>query len=208
MTRRGDQWSLIVPVKRLETAKTRLVVDIEARADLAMAMAYDTVSVALSCDEVLEVVVVSDDDRARRALGDIGARIVADGPDAGLNAALRYGAGHARSGWIATLSSDLPALRRDDLTDVLVEAARHLQSVVADLPGSGTTVYAVTEPAGFGPRFGPDSFIAHCNAGATDITTTAAGSVRQDVDTINALREALSLGVGPATEKALASLEI
>jgi 2-phospho-L-lactate guanylyltransferase (CobY/MobA/RfbA family) len=32
--------------------------------------------------------------------------------------------------------------------------------------------------------------------------------VRRDVDTLADLRTAVSLGVGPATEKALASLEI
>lgn len=208
MTRVGDRWSLIVPVKRLESAKTRLAVDIEARADLAVAMAYDTVCAALSCDEVAEVVVVTDDVRAHQALAEIGARIVPDTPDAGLNAALEFGATNARSDRLATVSSDLPALRSSELATVLTGAAAHQQSVVADLPGSGTTIYAVTDLRRFAPRFGPESFAAHRHGGAVDITSVAGPSVRQDVDTIEALRDAVSLGIGPATEKALASLEI
>jgi 2-phospho-L-lactate guanylyltransferase len=208
MTCRGDLWSLIVPVKRLDVAKTRLAVDVEARADLAVAMAYDTVSVSLSCDEVAEVVVVTDDARARLALEEIGARVIPDKPDAGLNAALRHGAANAGSTRVAALSSDLPALRRDDLADVLAAARPHRQSVVADLPGTGTTLYAVTGGAEFNPQFGPGSHETHLRAGAVDLTTAAAESVRRDVDTLEALRSAVAIGVGPATEKALASLEM
>jgi 2-phospho-L-lactate guanylyltransferase len=208
MTYRGDRWSLIVPVKRLDVAKTRLAVDVEARADLAVAMAYDTVTAALSCDAVEEVIVVTDDTRARLALQEVGARIIPDKPDAGLNAALRHGAANARSALVASLSSDLPALRRDDLSEVLVAARDHRRSVVADLPGNGTTVYADTAATEFEPRFGPGSHDRHLRAGAVDITGLAAESVRRDVDTLADLRTAVSLGVGPATEKALASLEI
>ncbi len=208
MTRRGDQWSLIVPVKRLESAKTRLAVDIEARADLAVAMAYDTVTVALSCESVGEVLVVTDDGRAQVALEGLGARVIPDKPDAGLNAALTHGARNVEFDLLATLSSDLPALRPDDLDDVLATARAHRQSVVADLPGTGTTVYAVTAANSFAPAFGPDSHSRHLAGGAIDLTAIAAESVRRDVDTIEALRSAIALGVGPATEKALASLEI
>jgi 2-phospho-L-lactate guanylyltransferase len=208
MTQHGDQWSLIVPVKRLEVAKTRLAVDVEARADLAIAMAYDTVSVALTCDDVAEVVVVTDDERANRMLAGVGARVVPDAPDAGLNAALHHGAANAQQSQLAALSSDLPALRPDDLAAVLRAAAEHEQAVVADIQGAGTTVYTAIELTRFVPAYGPDSHSAHLRNGATDLTWAASESVRRDVDTLDALRSAVALGVGPATEKALASLEI
>lgn len=208
MTHHGDQWSLIVPVKRLEFAKTRLAVDVEARADLAVAMAYDTVSVALTCEAVAEVVVVTDDERAHRLLADVGARVVPDTPDAGLNAALRHGAVSATTSWCAAVSSDLPSLRPDDLAAVLRAAAGHRQAVVADIQGAGTTMYTATELTWFAPSYGPDSHAAHLRSGAVDLTWTAAQSVRLDVDTLESLRNAVALGVGPATEKALASLEI
>jgi len=208
MTQHGDQWSLIVPVKRLEVAKTRLAVDVEARADLAIAMAYDTVSVALTCEEVAEVVVVTDDERANRMLAGVGARVIPDVPDAGLNAALHHGAASASARWLAAVSSDLPALRPDDLARVLRAAAGHRQAVVADIQGAGTTVYTATELAEFVPSYGAESHSAHLRNGAIDLTSVASESVRRDVDTLEALRGAVALGVGPATEKALASLEI
>jgi len=208
MTQHGDQWSLIVPVKRLDVAKTRLAVDVEARADLAIAMAYDTVSVALTCEDVVEVVVVTNDERANRMLAGVGARIVPDIPDAGLNAALHHGAANASRSRLAALSSDLPALRPDDLATVLRAATRHDQAVVADIQGAGTTVYTATDVTRFAPSYGADSHSAHVRNGAIDLTSIASESVRRDVDTLDALRGAVALGVGPATEKALASLEI
>src|SRR5580698_4314576 len=48
MTGRGNSWSLIVPVKRLDNAKTRLALSADIRADLAVAMASDTVSAGLA----------------------------------------------------------------------------------------------------------------------------------------------------------------
>ena len=60
MTQQADRWSLVVPVKRVENAKTRLDLDVEARASLAVAMAVDTVTAALACPLVTQVVVVTD----------------------------------------------------------------------------------------------------------------------------------------------------
>jgi 2-phospho-L-lactate guanylyltransferase len=190
---------LIVPVKRLENAKTRIAVAVDIRADLAVAMARDTVAAAVACRTVDEVVVVTDDMRARETLQALGVRVVDDAPDAGLNAALGHGADQARGPRLAAVSSDLPALRPEDLEAVLAEAAKHETAVVADLPGRGTTVLAASSRERFGPAYGADSFAAHVAAGAVDITTAAAESVRRDVDTVEALRAAMQLGVGPAT---------
>src|SRR5919108_4147379 len=54
-------WSVVVPVKRLESAKTRLAVPLELRPGLVLAMAADTVAAARS---VARVLVISDDPRA------------------------------------------------------------------------------------------------------------------------------------------------
>ena len=206
MTQRADRWSLVVPVKRVENAKTRLALDVEARASLAVAMAVDTVAAALDCELVANVVVVTDDARAREALEPLGVRIVPDEPDAGLNAALAHGVATASSGHVAALSSDLPALRGKDLAVVLEQAADHDQSVVADLPGAGTTLLCARSAALFAPRFGVASLAAHVAAGATDLTEIAPESVRRDVDTLDGLRAAIALGIGGATRRALAQV--
>jgi 2-phospho-L-lactate guanylyltransferase len=213
MTQPADRWSLVVPVKRVENAKTRLGLDAASRASLAVAMAVDTVAAALACPLVSTVVVVTDDARARDALAPLGARIVPDAPDAGLNAALEHGIAIATEGAgaqsrVAALASDLPALRAEDLAVVLGCAADHDQSAVADLSGSGTTLLCASSASRFVPRFGVASFAAHLAAGAVDITDVAPESVRRDVDTIDGLSGAVDLGVGIATRQALGELPV
>src|SRR5262245_14240719 len=88
MTPQPGRWSLVVPVKRLALAKTRLAsVAGEHRFALALAFAIDTTAAALSSPEVAGVVVVTDEPVASRAAAAIGATVVPDRPDAGLNPA-------------------------------------------------------------------------------------------------------------------------
>ncbi|MFB8419075.1 2-phospho-L-lactate guanylyltransferase, partial [Streptomyces albidoflavus] len=88
----APSWSLVVPLKPLVLAKSRLApaLDGAARARLALAFAQDTVAAALACAAVRDVVVVTDDARAGAALAALGARVTEDTPAAGLNAALAH----------------------------------------------------------------------------------------------------------------------
>lgn len=201
------RWAIVVPIKRLAIAKTRLADVADVRADLALAMALDTVAAAHACATVHQVVVVTDEPSAAEALTSIGALVVADTPDAGLNPALRHGAlaaagTSARCG-VAALSSDLPALRSVDLDGVLAAAADHPSCIVADADETGTTLLTARDVDAFAPRFGARSRQAHVDNGAYDLTAAAAASLRRDVDTLDDLRSAVELGVGPATAAAL-----
>ncbi|HSX97048.1 MAG TPA: 2-phospho-L-lactate guanylyltransferase, partial [Streptomyces sp.] len=72
------QWTLVVPVKALARAKSRLS-DTAAdavRPGLALAFAQDTVAAALAATAVRGVVVVTDDPLAARELAALGARTV------------------------------------------------------------------------------------------------------------------------------------
>jgi 2-phospho-L-lactate guanylyltransferase len=107
-------WYVLVPVKRLDLAKTRLgAVAGRRRSDLALAVAADTVAAALGCSVVRRVIAVTDDARARAELAALGAVVIGDEPDAGLNAALNHAAQHVRASepqcGVAALSADLPA---------------------------------------------------------------------------------------------------
>jgi 2-phospho-L-lactate guanylyltransferase len=206
MRDRGDRWSVLVPVKRLERAKTRLALDAGLRADLALAMATDTVQAVIGAESVAEVLVVTDDERAAAVLGTLGATVVADLPDAGLNPALLHGASVAAMSRIAALSSDLPALRSRDLDEVLGAAAHHTQAVVSDVSGSGTTLLGAARLSDFAPAFGVNSLGAHVRAGAFDLSGSAAATLRHDVDTVGGLHAVIALGVGPATTRVLARL--
>jgi 2-phospho-L-lactate guanylyltransferase len=207
MTGSRARWAIVVPVKHLGKAKSRLDAPADVRRELALAMALDTVRAAASCRAVSEVVAVSDDDEAVVALTGVGAHVVPDKPDAGLNPALTYGARRAAerddAALVAAVSADLPALRPEDLAALLDVAASAASAFVADAAGDGTTLLSATSAGELRPRFGAGSRQAHLAAGAVDLTAAAAPSLRQDVDTIADLAVAVALGCGEATTRAL-----
>jgi 2-phospho-L-lactate guanylyltransferase len=203
-----QQWSVVVPAKRLVAAKTRLAPltsglpdDVPAgHQELVLALLADTVAAALASPAVGTVLVVTDEPRAAAVVTALGARTVGDEPDRGLNAALAHGAGHARGltgGPVAALSSDLPALRPAELTAALQAAATVPRAFVADAEGSGTTLLAVRD-GDLAPRFGPGSAAAHAAGGAVPLDGDWPG-LRQDVDTPADLHAAFRTGVGPRT---------
>lgn len=204
-------WSLVVPVKVLARAKTRMSAAAGPhRADLALAVAADTVAAALACDRVQNVIVVTDDPVPAAELAALGARIVPDEPDAGLNPALVHGAGRGRilapNAGVGAISADLPALRPRELARVLDAAAEHPEAFVPDAAGIGTTLYTARPGVPFAPAFGGGSRAAHRARGAAELLLDGIDTVRRDVDTPDDLREALALGTGPRTAEVAARL--
>jgi 2-phospho-L-lactate guanylyltransferase len=148
-------WTVLLPVKVLARAKSRLAVFAGPRRwELALAMASDTVAAVAACPEVARVVVVTSDPVAGERLAALGAVIVPDGPAApaaldgpggfaepgdgsqgALNAALRHGAAIAARRWpgtgLAALTADLPALRPAELGAALRAAAAAAQATLA-----------------------------------------------------------------------------
>ncbi|MGV9565924.1 2-phospho-L-lactate guanylyltransferase [Streptomyces sp. NPDC003480] len=208
------QWTVVVPLKALARAKSRLS-DTAAdglRPGLALAFAQDTVAAALSCAAVRDVVVVTGDPLAGRELAALGARVVGDEPADGLNAALAHGAAVVRGARpgaaVAALNADLPSLRPAELARVLDAAAEFPRAFLPDAAGIGTTLLAAGPGRELLPAFGTDSRVRHRASGAVEIALDAVDSVRQDVDTGDDLRAALALGVGPRTAAAAARLLI
>ncbi|MCX4905140.1 2-phospho-L-lactate guanylyltransferase [Streptomyces sp. NBC_00878] len=203
------QWTLVVPLKALSRAKSRLS-DTAAdglRPGLALAFAQDTVAAALACPVVGDVAVVTGDVRAGRELAALGARIVPDEPGGGLNAALAHAASAVRTGSprspLAALNADLPALRPLELARVLIAAAEFPRAFLADAAAFGTTLLAASPDRELLPAFGTDSRRRHRASGAAELLLSDVPSVRQDVDTGEDLRAALALGVGPRTAAAV-----
>jgi 2-phospho-L-lactate/phosphoenolpyruvate guanylyltransferase len=203
-------WCLVVPVKRLAVAKTRLTpVAGRHRTDLALAFALDTVEAALGCDMVNAVVAVTDEPDAALALAGLGAIVVADEPDAGLNAALVHGAAVARAAHpgcgIGALSADLPALRVGELAAALLAGADQDTSFVRDATGDGTTLLLARRGSAFEPQFGAGSARLHAASGAVELIGDLP-SVRRDVDTERDLAVAAALGLGPRSRAVVARM--
>jgi 2-phospho-L-lactate guanylyltransferase len=206
----GVRWSVVVPVKRVEYAKTRLR-DAVPGADhdaLVLALAADTVRAVLAAPPVARVIVVTDDPRAAAELGRLGAVVIGDGPDSGLNPALAHGAAVAAevapADGITVVGSDRPALRAADLAAVLDLAAAHARSFLPDAAGTGTALLAAAPGIPLVPRFGPDSAAEHARSGAHRLGGDWA-SLRHDTDTAADLGVARLLGVGPRTTAVLAA---
>lgn len=192
-------WSVLVPLKTLPRAKTRLRGALAGvgHERLVLALAQATVRAALSTPSVTEVVVVTGDPVVRRRLAQPGVRFAADGagPDP-LNEALRAAAeGLSGDRPVAALTGDVPALRPAELGAALTLAAGH-RSFVPDLPGTGTVLLAAPRGVLLDPRFGPDSAAAHTQTGAHRLDG-AWPSLRRDVDTAADLAEAVQLGFQP-----------
>ncbi|WP_433503836.1 2-phospho-L-lactate guanylyltransferase [Pseudonocardia halophobica] len=199
---------LVVPVKGLDAAKSRLrgaadggVGDPARHAELALALALDTLDAVLAATRVAAVVVVTSDETVGRELAGTGVRIVRDEPAAGLNAALVHGAALLPHDLAhGALQADLPALKPEELDEALDEALAHAttRAFCTDAQGDGTTLLLAPAGAPLDPRFGPASAIAHKESGAVPLTGELPG-LRRDVDTEADLREACALGVGPRT---------
>jgi 2-phospho-L-lactate guanylyltransferase len=216
-------WTVIVPLKRLPAAKSRLrgALPEDDHEALVLAMALDTVAAALASPVVGRLVVVAGDPGSTEAATLLGAEVITDVPDAGLNPALAYAATLVRPRGVtatlpgvAALPADLPALRTSELTAALRQAeevaaaARRRgtgRSFVADASGAGTVLLAAPPGALLEPCFGPGSAAAHSSSGATELTGDWP-SLRHDVDTAADLAEAFVLGVGSRTASAAGSL--
>lgn len=207
----GPQYAVVVPVKPPSVGKSRLRgLDDGARRSLAAAFALDTVAACLAARSVGHVLVVTDDAFFSSRLGALGAESIPDAVTEDLNGTLRQAAADARRRWPGlvpvAVCADLPALRPEDLDDVLAAADPGRPRFVADADGVGTTVYVGAHDE-FDPRFGPGSRAAHLDTGALEVATAAA-SVRRDVDSVDDLRTALALGAGPRTTEAAGALDL
>jgi 2-phospho-L-lactate/phosphoenolpyruvate guanylyltransferase len=212
-------WTVLVPMKRLDLAKSRLRGALSGvdHDRLVLAIAADTLVAVLASPAVARVVVVTADPTAAEVAGGLGAQVVMDVPDAGLNPALAYAATVIRPGGlagsvagVAAVTSDLPALQASELTEALLVAERSPhpgRSYVTDRAGTGTVLLAA--PAGqlLEPCFGGRSAAAHAASGAVALTQEWP-SLRCDVDTPSDLGEAFVLGVGRHTSAVCATSAI
>jgi 2-phospho-L-lactate guanylyltransferase len=193
---------LVVPMKRLDRAKSRLRGAVSGgsgrHVELALALLLDTVTAARAADGVRSVLVVCEDERVPVALRGTGVDVIDERGLAGLNEALAFGARLlGEDGHVGALQADLPALRSAELAAAIAQA-RGARAFCPDKEGTGTTLLLAGTGSPLDPRFGPGSAAAHASTGAVRVGVDAQG-LRCDVDTADDLRRACDLGVGPRT---------
>lgn len=209
------QVDLLVPIKPLARAKTRLLGAAdggtgapEAHARLTLALIRDTLSAAAAATTVRRLVAICSDDVVRAALEAARIEAIPDEPAAGLNAALRHGETLLRAATpavaVGALQADLPALRTAELDDALRQGlGAGGRAFCADRAGTGTTLLLAPPTQRLDPRFGTGSAAAHRAAGARELLGDWPG-LRCDVDTADDLAAAGALGLGRFTRATLA----
>lgn len=193
---------LVVPMKRLDRAKSRLRGAVpggpDRHVELALALLLDTVTAARAADGVRGVLVVCEDERVPVALRGTGVDAVDERGLPGLNEALAFGARLlGEDGHVGALQADLPALRPADLAAAIAQA-RAARAFCPDKEGTGTTLLLAGTGRPLDPKFGPGSAAAHAATGAVRIGVDRPG-LRCDVDTAEDLDQACHLGVGERT---------
>jgi 2-phospho-L-lactate guanylyltransferase len=198
----------VVPVKPPTIGKSRLLgpTDLQRR-QLAEAFALDTVAACLDSSLVAQVLVATDDAAFSTRFAALGCATIPDGDTTDLNSALRQAVAEAQRRWPTlvpvALCADLPALRSADL-DAALASVTGGPSFVADAAGTGTTLYLAAYDV-FDPHFGVDSRREHLATGAIEILGELT-TLRHDVDDVDDLRAALSLGVGVETSRLAGTL--
>lgn len=205
----GRTWTVVVPVKDARRGKTRLsaVLRPDLRAELVRAMALDTVEAAVGCDRVARVLLVTEDaavaaEARRLERVAVVREPLQPGRRSRLDAAVLAGAAAARTDGpvpVAVLLGDVPGLRPVDLAAALGAADAVDRGVVADAPGTGTTLLTVGPGVGLEPRFGSGSAAAHRALGHVPLDVPTSSSLRRDVDVPADLRAAVALPLGRRT---------
>ena len=165
--------ALIIAVKRLAAAKTRLapVFSARTRENVVLAMLVDTLTAAARVASLGSITVITPDEAAAAAAAELGADVLADPTPEGhgdplnnaIAAAERAVAGSFSN--IVALQGDLPALQSQELAEAITAARHHRRSFVADRLATGTAALRVRNGArpavrigfvGAAPPFGRD----------------------------------------------------
>lgn len=180
---------LVIAVKRLSAAKTRLapVFSADTREAVVLAMLVDTIVAVSELPALASVTVVTPDQDATAAAAELGARVIVDPTPAGhpdpLNNAITIAEAEVRREVpnVVVLQGDLPALQTREMSEALTAARAHPRSFVADRHGSGTSALFAFGVA-LTPQFGADSATRHRRSGAVELTGAWPG-LRCDIDT-------------------------
>lgn len=184
----------IVPVKPLDTAKSRLasVLAPTQRRRLVLTMLQDVLGALARVPAVGQTFVVTADAEVAHVAVSSGVRTITESEALGLNAGVEAGlAVAARMGFARALvlPADLPLLSAEDVARLTAETDASGRPQVALAPaadGDGTNALLVSPPDALVPRFGPGSFLAHLGqalARRLDLRVQHLTSLAVDIDT-------------------------
>ena len=179
-------WAL-VPIRGLETAKTRLGgnLDAEERRDLVVDMLRHTLVATRDARGIAGTIVVTMDPDAAGIARDhraVGLVERAPGLNGAISAARSVAVARGASA-VVVLPADLPGISAP-VVDALIQAAANgiaepaggLVALVTDQHGRGTNALLISPPGLIDPQFGPGSRVLH------RVAATAAGATFRELD--------------------------
>jgi len=206
----------VVPVKPFAEAKRRLANDLRPvdRRALVAAMLADVLQVLRRAEGLEGVLVVTRGHEEAAMTASLGATILEERDEAGLNAALEQAARHlveAGAKGMMVVPGDVPALKLNEVEAVLEGhlSGDALTTIVADRHGRGTNCLACTPVERCMPRFGVESFLAHrslADDGGGEVRVLELPGLQFDIDTMADLQEAMEQPLGHRTRRVLTSL--
>lgn len=205
---------VLIPIKPLATAKTRLaeVLAPAERRALVLAMLDDVLDALAGAPGLAGVALVGGDAELARHLAGRGLRLLAE-PEPGLNAALRTASTElaaAGAGRLLILPADIPALDRAAV-DALLAVDEPAVALVAASTDGGTNALLLSPPGLLDPAFGPGSCARYRQAAAAMGVTPRLLELPQvalDIDRPGDLLALESLAGAPRTRALLRRLDI
>jgi len=182
---------ILLPVKALAHAKSRLDVPAHTRALIARRLFANTLEVTLQCVRPPQVFVMTDDLRVMDAASRRRVRTVDDTHNdlnMSLDSALTALRARFPEDTLAVMVTDLPRLTAPALTATLRDAlsTRHPRHVI-DQHGAGTTFVSMPPRRNLPMVFGPDSAQRFCDAGSLPMAFPPPG-IAHDLDVLPDLK--------------------
>ncbi len=186
----------VVPVQRLETAKSRLsgILSPDERRHLVTDLLDNVLHALTNASRVDEIVVVSPDQLILQRVARPGVQAVRQ-PGRGLNEAIRLGRDRAidlGADALLIVLADLPRLSAREVDELLVVSARAAVTLAPDRHGHGTNVLALRPADAIEPAFGVDSFhrhLAEAQHSGLPVEIVRLAGMAFDVDTVDDLND-------------------
>lgn len=161
-------WAL-VPIKRLEHAKSRLApfLDPGERRSLMRAMFRDVLATLSRVEALGGILVVTSDEEAASTAIMAGATTIPDPVEQGVNGAVQRGIDwlHANhKAGMMVVPGDVPFITVPEVESVLHATKSSPVVIVPATRDGGTNILAVAPPVLFSPAYGPMSFARHVAA--------------------------------------------
>lgn len=194
----------IIPVKTFSRAKSRLDLPGGVKVSLCKMMLEELLRTLSLSPQIAETVVVTSDPAAAEIAERLGATVVAEEAESGVNGAVALGDDYAkRRGIDATvvLPQDIPFTRTQDVDFLLkVQIPPDFVTVVPSRKFDGTNALVRMPPDIMGTSYDQDSYRSHMDAAknhSRNPSTLFVKRVMMDIDDADDIRYALEQNENP-----------